>query len=137
MKELLENSIDAGARDITVIIDNGGQSRIEVIDDGLGMSREDAVLSVERFATSKISAAEDLLSIASLGFRGEALSSIASVSRFRLRTRQSGSKSGGTEILIAGGREKQVRERSLPEGTSILVEQLFYNVPARRRFLKK
>ncbi|MGB2403013.1 MAG: DNA mismatch repair endonuclease MutL [Akkermansiaceae bacterium] len=135
VKELVENSIDAGARHITVELQRGGTAMIKVTDDACGMSREDALLSLERHATSKLKKSEDLASILTLGFRGEAVPSIASVSRFRLFTREHGNVAG-TEIVVDGGRLSDVRDAGTPEGTSIEVKQLFYNVPARRKFLR-
>ena len=135
VKELVENSIDAGARAIEVGIQRGGMSRIRVVDDGCGMDRDDALLSLERHATSKIASAADLAAINTLGFRGEALPSIASVSRFRLTTREPGAIAG-TEILVNGGRIETVRDGGEAPGTQIEVRSLFYNVPARRKFLR-
>jgi len=135
VKELVENSIDAGARAIEVGIQRGGMSRIRVVDDGCGMDRDDALLSLERHATSKIASAADLAAISTLGFRGEALPSIASVSRFRLSTREPGA-AAGTEILVNGGRIETVRDGGDAPGTQIEVRSLFYNVPARRKFLR-
>src|SRR5205823_1988508 len=128
-------SIDAGARAIEVGILRGGMSRIRVVDDGCGMDRDDALLSLERHATSKIASAADLAAISTLGFRGEALPSIASVSRFRLTTREHGAVAG-TEILVNGGRIETVRDGGEAPGTQIEVRSLFYNVPARRKFLR-
>ena len=137
VKELVENSIDAGATEITVIIDNGGKSNIEVLDDGCGMTRDDALLAVERFGTSKIASLADLESIATLGFRGEALPSIASVSRFSLSTcADEPPGSPGVEVIIDGGKLRDVTETTLPRGTRVCVRQLFVNVPARRKFLR-
>ena len=135
VKELVENSIDAGARSIEVGIQRGGMSRIRVVDDGCGMDRDDALLSLERHATSKIASAADLAAISTLGFRGEALPSIASVSRFRLATREPGAVAG-TEILVNGGRIETVRAGGEAPGTQVEVRSLFYNVPARRKFLR-
>ena len=135
VKELVENSIDAGARAIEVGIQRGGMSRIRVVDDGCGMDRDDALLSLERHATSKIASAADLAAISTLGFRGEALPSIASVSRFRLSTREPGAVAG-TEILVNGGRIETVRDGGEAPGTQIEVRSLFYNLPARRKFLR-
>ncbi len=135
VKELVENSIDAGARRIAIAIELGGKRLIRVEDDGQGMVPEDARLAVERHATSKIGRAEDLDGIATLGFRGEALPSIASVSHFVLRSRARGTVSG-TEVRLNGGAIASVAEVGMPEGTSIEVADLFYNLPARRKFLK-
>ena len=135
VKELVENSIDAGARKIEVIIRRGGISLIRVVDDGCGMDRDDALLSLERHATSKIRTAADLAAIATLGFRGEALPSIASVSRFRLSTREPEAVAG-TEIIVAGGRIETVRDAGEAPGTQVEVRSLFYNLPARRKFLR-
>ena len=135
VKELLENSLDAGASRIRVNIEAGGKKLIQVTDDGCGMVRDDAMLAFERHATSKIRNADDLLTIATLGFRGEALPSIASVSRLRLETRAP-EDAAGTVVEIAGGRILTVEEAGLPLGTCITVRDLFYNIPARRKFLK-
>jgi DNA mismatch repair protein MutL len=135
IKELVENSIDAGARRLTITAEFGGKKLIRVEDDGEGMEAEDARLSIERHATSKIRRADDLERIATLGFRGEALPSIASVSHFLLRTRARGAQSG-TEIRVNGGAVASVAEAGMPEGTLIEVSDLFYNLPARRKFLK-
>src|SRR5213080_1400533 len=134
VKELIENSIDAGARKIEIMIHRGGISLIRVVDDGSGMDRDDALLSLERHATSKIRSADDLAAIGTLGFRGEALPSIASVSRFRLTTRERDALAG-TEIIVAGGRIETVRDAGEASGTQIEVRSLFYNLPARRKFL--
>jgi DNA mismatch repair protein MutL len=137
VKELVENSLDADARKITVEIGAGGRSLIRVTDDGFGMSRDDALLSLERHATSKIQRAEDLSSIATMGFRGEALPSIASVSRFTLTTRErDGNSPEGTQIIIAGGKISEVKAAGSATGTSIEIRQLFFNLPARRKFLR-
>src|SRR3954464_9741407 len=135
VKELVENSIDAGARKIEVSVRRGGISLIRVVDDGSGMDRDDALLSLERHATSKIRTASDLAAIATLGFRGEALPSIASVSRFRLTTREAEAVAG-TEILVAGGKIETVRDAGEAPGTQVEVRSIFYNVPARRKFLR-
>jgi DNA mismatch repair protein MutL len=135
VKELVENAIDAGARRVTIGIEFGGKKLITVEDDGEGMAAEDARLALERHATSKIRTADDLAAIVTLGFRGEALPSIASVSRFRLRTRARGAMSG-TEIRVEAGRTIDEREVGAPEGTRIEVGDLFFNLPARRKFLK-
>jgi len=137
VKELVENSLDAEAAKITVEIGAGGRSLIRITDDGFGMSRDDALLSLERHATSKIERAEDLSSIATMGFRGEALPSIASVSRFILATRERENASPeGTQITVNGGTIAEVRAAGSAPGTSIEVRQLFYNLPARRKFLR-
>lgn len=135
VKELIENSLDAGAKRIAVTIELGGKKLLRVEDDGEGMDPDDARLAIERHATSKIATPEDLGAIRTLGFRGEALPSIASVSHFLLRTRARGSSSG-TEIRVNGGAVASEREVGAPEGTSIEVADLFYNLPARRKFLK-
>jgi DNA mismatch repair protein MutL len=135
VKELVENSIDAGATRIEVAIKRGGSSGIRVVDDGCGMDRDDALLCLERHATSKIRTGEDLSAIRTLGFRGEALPSIASVSRFRLTTRERGALAG-TEVLVNGGRIETVRDCGEPEGTQIEARSLFFNLPARRKFLR-
>ncbi len=134
-KELLENAIDAGARRIDVTVTAGGRKLVAVADDGCGMGREDALLAPERQATSKIRDVSDIENIATLGFRGEALASIASVSRFTLRTRRA-ADDAGTEIRIDGGVLRDVRDCGAAPGTVIEVRDLFYNVPARRAFLR-
>ena len=137
VKELVENSLDADARKITVEIGAGGRSLIRVTDDGFGMSRDDALLCLERHATSKIQKAEDLASIATMGFRGEALPSIASVSRFILTTRERDNTSPeGTQIIVNGGTIAEVKAAGSAPGSSFEVRQLFYNLPARRKFLR-
>src|ERR1700728_694513 len=135
VKELVENSIDAGARKIEVLIRRGGISSIRVTDDGCGMDRDDALLCLERHATSKIRTGDDLAAIHTLGFRGEALPSIASVSRFRLATREHGALAG-TEVLVQGGKIESVKDCGEAPGTQIEVRSLFYNLPARRKFLR-
>ena len=135
VKELVENSLDADARRIHIAVEYGGKRLLRVEDDGLGMGPQDARLSLERHATSKIRTVADLAAIATLGFRGEALPSIASVSRFTLRTRPRGAP-GGTEIHVVGGAVERTAAVGAPEGTAITVEDLFFNVPARRKFLK-
>ena len=135
VKELLENSLDAGATRIKVQAEAGGKKLIRVTDDGCGMVRDDALLAFERHATSKIKNAEDLLSVSTLGFRGEALPSIASVSRLRLET-AAADQEAGTLIEIGGGKILRVEEAGLPPGTSITVSDLFFNTPARKKFLK-
>ena len=135
VKELVENSLDAQATRIEVLIRRGGNSFIRVLDNGCGMDRDDALLCLERHATSKIRTGADLMAIHTLGFRGEALPSIASVSRFRLTTREHGALAG-TEVLVNGGRMETVRDSGEPEGTQIEARSLFYNLPARRKFLR-
>jgi DNA mismatch repair protein MutL len=134
-KELIENSIDAGARKIEILIRRGGISLVRVVDDGCGMDRDDALLSLERHATSKIRSAADLQAVGTLGFRGEALPSIASVSRFRLTTRERNALAG-TEIVVNGGKIDMVRDGGEAPGTQVEVRSLFFNVPARRKFLR-
>jgi DNA mismatch repair protein MutL len=137
VKELVENALDAGAARITVEIQAGGRSLIRVTDDGLGMSRDDALLSLERHATSKIRKAEDLSAIATMGFRGEALPSIASVSRFTLTTRErDDAPPEATQVVINGGKILEVKAAGAAPGTSVEVRQLFFNLPARRKFLR-
>ncbi|MGO8794356.1 MAG: DNA mismatch repair endonuclease MutL [Candidatus Sulfotelmatobacter sp.] len=141
VKELLENALDAGATRIKINVEAGGKKLIQITDNGCGMVRDDAMLAFERHATSKIKDAEDLLSVATLGFRGEALPSIASVSRLRLETHAPVDSSGGentpgTIIEINGGKMARVEEAGLPDGTSITVRDLFFNTPARKKFLK-
>jgi DNA mismatch repair protein MutL len=135
VKELLENSLDAGATRIRINVEAGGKRLIQITDNGCGMVRDDAMLAFERHATSKIKDAEDLLSVATLGFRGEALPSIASVSRLRLETRAA-DEAGGTVVEINGGKMARVEEAGLPAGTAITVRDLFFNTPARKKFLK-
>ncbi len=138
VKELVENALDADARRITVEVQAGGRSLIRVTDDGVGMSRDDALLCLERHATSKIQRAEDLAAITTLGFRGEALPSIASVSRFTLVTRERDAATvEATQVNIAGGKILDVRAASGPPGTTVEVRQLFFNLPARRKFLRR
>ncbi|MGA9813368.1 MAG: DNA mismatch repair endonuclease MutL [Terriglobales bacterium] len=134
-KELLENSLDAGATRIQIQVEAGGKKLIQITDNGCGMVRDDALLAFERHATSKIKNAADLLSVATLGFRGEALPSIASVSRLRLETRAP-DEASGTIVEINGGKMFKVEEAGLPAGTSIAVRDLFFNIPARKKFLK-
>ena len=137
VKELVENALDAGSRNIFIEVQAGGRSLIRVTDDGMGMSRDDALLSLERHATSKIQRAEDLAAIATMGFRGEAVPSIASVSRFCLTTRERDSDSPeGTQIIVNGGTIAEVKAAGIAPGTSVEVRQLFYNLPARRKFLR-
>jgi DNA mismatch repair protein MutL len=135
VKELVENSLDADATQIEIDIQKGGRSLIRITDNGFGMSYDDALLSLERHATSKIRDASDLNSISSYGFRGEAVPSIASVSKFKLTTCERG-QHVGTEIEIEGGRMVQVKEAGCPEGTTIEIRSLFFNLPARRKFLR-
>jgi DNA mismatch repair protein MutL len=134
-KELVENSIDAGARRITIDVEAGGRRLLRVADDGDGMTRDDAVLAFERHATSKISSAADLDAIATLGFRGEALASIASVARVELVTKTE-DEAAATRVLIEGGRMRDVKDAAHPRGTTITMRDLFFNVPARRKFLR-
>ena len=135
IKELVENSIDGQATRIEVVIRRGGISYMRVVDDGIGMDRDDALLCLERHATSKIRCGHDLAAISTLGFRGEALPSIASVSRFRLATRERDALAG-TEVIVAGGKIESVRDGGDAPGTQIEVRSLFYNLPARRKFLR-
>src|SRR5690242_5750613 len=135
VKELLENSLDAGSTELGVEVESGGKRLIRIVDDGCGMLRDDALLAFERHATSKLRDVKDLLSIATLGFRGEALPSIASVSRLLLETRSS-EETTGTRIEIAGGKMLRCEEAALGGGTVITVRDLFYNVPARKKFLR-
>ena len=137
VKELVENSLDAQAGRVTVEVQAGGRSLVRVADDGAGMSRDDALLCLERHATSKIRRAEDLAAIATMGFRGEALPSIASVSRFTLTTRERQSQSPeGTQVVISGGKMLEVKAAGSAPGTTVDVRQLFFNLPARRKFLR-
>lgn len=136
VKELLENAIDAGARRIQLIVKDAGRTLIQVIDDGKGMSTTDARLCFERHATSKIHSADDLFAIRTMGFRGEALASIAAVAQVELRTRQAGAELG-TQVIIEGSMVKSQGPCSCGEGTAISVKNLFFNIPARRNFLKK
>ncbi len=137
VKELVENSLDAQATRVTVEIQAGGRSLVRVVDDGFGMSRDDALLCLERHATSKIRRAEDLAAIATMGFRGEALPSIASVSRLTLTTRERESDSPeGTQIILNGGKILEVKAAGRAPGTSVEVRQIFFNLPARRKFLR-
>src|SRR5947199_87108 len=152
VKELLENALDAGARRIHIQVEAGGKKLIRIIDDGIGMVRDDAMLAFERHATSKLTNTDDLLNISTLGFRGEALPSIASVSRVTLETAanldpstraksalardDNKEEAAGTRIEIAGGKILNIEEAGLPAGTSIAVKDLFFNTPARKKFLK-
>lgn len=135
VKELIENAIDAESTKLVVEIEKGGRSLIRVSDNGVGMDRDDALLSVERYATSKIHNEKDLFSISTLGFRGEALPSMASVSEMEIVTRAA-SSDAGTRILVVGGKIKEVAEIGAPKGTMISVSRLFFNTPARRKYLK-
>jgi DNA mismatch repair protein MutL len=135
VKELLENSLDAGSTDLRIEVEAGGRRLIRIVDDGCGMSRDDAMLAFERHATSKLRDVKDLLSIATLGFRGEALPSIASVSRLLLETRAA-EEATGARVEIAGGKMLRCEEAALAGGTAITVRDLFFNVPARRKFLR-
>ena len=136
VKELVENSLDAGAGFVEVVINRGGVALVRVTDDGHGMDRDDALLCLERHATSKIRTGADLAAIATLGFRGEALPSIASVSRFRLATREPGALGGHGNPRQGGGKIETVRDCGDAPGTSIEARSLFYNLPARRKFLR-
>ncbi|MBS3731693.1 MAG: DNA mismatch repair endonuclease MutL, partial [Desulfobacterales bacterium] len=135
VKELLENAIDAKSDRIHVEIEQGGRSLIRVADNGQGMGHDDALLAIERYATSKILSEADLSSIRSLGFRGEALPSIAAVSKFSMVTRNAASDAG-TEIIVEGGKIRAVNQTGAPPGTMVSARQLFFNTPARRKFLK-
>ena len=135
VKELLENALDAGAKSIRVEVEAGGKRMIRVIDDGHGMTHDDALLAFERHATSKLRSADDLMSIATLGFRGEAMPTIAAVSRLLLETRDA-AETEGTRVEFAGGKLVGVKSAGLPAGTTVSVADLFYSVPARRKFLK-
>ena len=134
LKELVENSIDAGAFHIDVEIADGGRRLLRVRDDGCGMDRDNALLSLERHATSKLRALSDLDTIATMGFRGEALAAISAVSQFTMVTQRAGDPAG-TEILVYGGTIQDVRDAGAPPGTEMTVRNLFFNVPARRKFL--
>ena len=135
VKELIENSLDAGAKELWVEVQRGGVAMVKVTDDGCGMNREDALLSLERHATSKLRTKEDLETVMTMGFRGEAMPSIASVSRLRLTTQERDTVEG-VEVLVEGGKTKDVREAGCSPGTVVEVRELFFNVPARRKFLK-
>ena len=135
VKELLENSLDAGATRIVIAVEGGGRKLIRIADDGCGMVRDDALLAFERHATSKLRSSDDLLSIATLGFRGEALPSIASIARVELVTRAA-EESSGTRMEIAGGKLLLCEDSGAPAGTTLTVRDLFFNTPARRKFLK-
>ena len=135
VKELMENAVDAGATDIKVVVADAGRTLIQVIDNGCGMTPDDAVLCFERHSTSKLASAEDLHHILTFGFRGEALASIVAVAEVTLRTRQADAELG-VEVTMAASENKGTREVSCPAGTNIAVRNLFYNIPARRKFLK-
>jgi len=135
VKELMENSVDAGGERVEVAVEAGGKRLVRVVDDGCGMTHDDALLAFERHSTSKIRSAEDLFQISTLGFRGEALPSIAAVSRLELETRHA-SESAGTRVEVAGGRLRDVKEIAWSRGTRVEVRDLFFNTPARRKFLK-
>lgn len=135
IKELIENSLDAGATQINIIVKNGGKDLIEIEDNGTGMTKKDAELSVQRYATSKISTIEDLYNIHTFGFRGEALASIASVSNFTLQSRTANDLVG-TQIKLKGGDQKSLTEMGTKIGTKVIIQDLFYNIPARLKFLK-
>src|SRR5215469_9469292 len=135
VKELLENALDAGARTVRIEVEQGGKRMIRVTDDGHGMTHDDALLAFERHATSKLKTAEDLLAIATLGFRGEALPAIASVSRLQLESRDP-AEAEGTRVEFVSGKLIGVKPAGLPSGTTVSVADLFYSVPARRKFLK-
>jgi DNA mismatch repair protein MutL len=134
-KELVENAIDAGAKRIVIDVEAGGRRLLKITDDGEGMTRDDAILAFERHATSKISKAEDLNGISTLGFRGEALASIASVAKVELMTNTEGAPAG-TRVVIEGGRLRDVKDAAHPRGTTLSVRDLFFNTPARRKFLR-
>src|SRR5258705_11451329 len=134
-KELVENAIDAGGTRIVIDVESGGRRLLKINDDGEGMSRDDGVLAFESHATSKISKADDLNAIATLGFRGEALASIASVARVELLTLTMDA-TAGTRVIIEGGRMRDVKDAAHPRGTTISVRDLFFNTPARRKFLR-
>ncbi|MEO5800256.1 MAG: DNA mismatch repair endonuclease MutL [Gemmatimonadales bacterium] len=134
VKELAENSLDAGARHVRVAIENGGKTVIEVADDGVGMNRDDAILALDRHATSKIRSTSDLVGIGTFGFRGEALPAIASVTRFTLLT--TSADGIGTEVAVTGGRIDEVRDAARQRGTTITARAVFFNTPARRKFLR-
>ena len=135
VKELLENCLDAGAKNITIQVKDAGQRLVEVSDDGCGIAPEEMTLAVERHATSKLISADDLFKIGTLGFRGEALASIGSVSRLTITSREVKSTTGA-QLRVEGGKPGQVLMVGTPVGTTVRVEDLFYNVPARLKFLK-
>ena len=135
VKELVENAVDAGASSVQVIINDSGRTLIQVIDNGCGMTKEEAVLCFERHATSKISKAEDLYHISTYGFRGEALASIAACGEITMKSRKEGEETG-TEVCIAESKIVSCCETGAAQGTNIAVRNIFYNIPARRKFLK-
>ena len=135
VKELLENAIDARATAITVSVEDGGRGQVRVSDNGIGMSPEDAALCIERHATSKIAAFDDLVRVSTLGFRGEALPSIGSVSKMTITTRPK-EELEGTRVVVEGGDVREVSPAGCPPGTTVEVNDLFYNVPARKKFLR-
>src|SRR5215210_8095648 len=134
VKELVENALDAGASNVRVELENGGKVLIEVSDDGTGMGREDAVLALDRHATSKVRSAADLVGVATFGFRGEALPAIASVSRLTLTTHDADGE--GSELVVVGGRLERVAPAARQRGTTVVIRSLFFNTPARRKFLR-
>src|SRR5262245_46210244 len=134
VKELVENALDAGATRVRIELENGGKTLIEVSDDGWGMGKEDAVLALDRHATSKIKTAQDLVGVRTFGFRGEALPSIASVSRFELTTAEANAEA--THLVVTGGRIERVEATARQTGTTVSVRTLFFNTPARRKFLR-
>ena len=136
VKELVENALDAGATSIDIAAQEGGRSTLRISDDGTGMSRDDAVLAIARHATSKIRAVSDLVGVASFGFRGEALYSIAAVSHLTLASRHTSSQAGA-QIRAEGGQIVSTGATGMPVGTSVTVEQIFFNTPARKKFLRK
>src|SRR5512136_2632117 len=136
VKELVENALDAGAKSINVTVANAGRTLVQVADDGDGIPAEELILAVERHATSKLAHAEDLFRIATLGFRGEALASIGSVSRLTITSRRADA-TAGARLRVEGGRIGEVEKVGVPVGTVVSVEDLFYNVPARLKFLKQ
>ena len=135
LRELLDNALDAGAKHIAVEIVDGGRRLVRVTDDGKGMGREDALLSIERHATSKLRELSDLDRIETMGFRGEALAAISAVSQFTMTTNRAG-EAAGTELVVFGGRVQEVRDAGAPSGTDIAVRNLFFNVPARKKFMR-
>ena len=135
LKELLENALDAGATDISIFIEDGGKKLIRIVDNGSGMGREDAYLCLEHHATSKITTVDELTTLTTFGFRGEALSSIAAVSHMTLKTKEA-TATTGISLLVSGGKVTKESAVSLNTGTDIAVQDLFYNVPARQKFLK-